>query len=44
MMTENFLRLKSDTKPEIHKAHKRAKRINTKNKQTKLSANKKTTP
>lgn len=35
MMTENFLRLKSDTKPEIQKAHKRAKRINTTIKQTK---------
>ena len=31
MMTENFLILMSDTKPEIQKAHKRAKRINTKN-------------
>ena len=41
MMTENFLRLKSDTKAEFHKAHKRAKRINTKSKPTKLPENKK---
>ena len=41
MMTENFLRLKSDTKAEFHKAHKMAKRINTKSKPTKLPENKK---
>ena len=35
MMTENFLILMSDTKPEIQKAHKRAKRINTKKKKKK---------
>ena len=39
MMTENFLILMSDTKPEIQKAHKRAKRINTK-KQKKTSKQK----
>ena len=42
MMTENFLILMSDTKPEIQKAHKRAKRINTKNNNNKKKTNKQT--
>ena len=43
MMTENFLILMSDTKPEIQKAHKRAKRINTKKKKKKKNPSKQKT-